>query len=48
MLLDLMTANLLGAWNEKNEADLKIVNQLAKEKYDTWIRKIRQDAPSAS
>ncbi len=40
--LDLVAANLLGAWNEGNEADLKIVNRLAKEEYATWILKIRQ------
>ena len=40
--LDLVAANLLGAWNEGNEADLVIVNRLAKEEYAIWIPKIRQ------
>ena len=39
---DLVAANLLGAWNEGNDADLEIVNQLAKEEYATWIPKIRR------
>lgn len=39
---DLVAANLLGAWNEGNEADLEIVNRLAKEEYATWIPKIRR------
>ena len=39
---DLVAANLLGAWNEGNDADLEIVNRLAKEEYATWIPKIRR------
>ena len=38
----LVAANLLGAWNEGNDADLEIVNRLAKEEYATWIPKIRR------
>ena len=39
---ELVAANLLGAWNEGNDADLEIVNRLAKEEYATWIPKIRR------
>ena len=39
---DLAIANLLGAWNELNEADLQIVRQLANEEdYAKWIPKLR-------
>ncbi len=40
---DLAIANLLGAWNELNEADLEIVCQLANDKdYAKWIPKLRE------
>ena len=40
---DLAIANLLGAWNELNEADLEIVRQLANEEdYAKWIPKLRE------
>ena len=39
---DLAIANLLGAWNEKSEADLEILHQLVKDEYDTWIPRIRE------
>ena len=40
---DLAIANLLGAWNELNEADLQIVRQLANdEDYEKWIPKLRE------
>lgn len=39
---DLAIVNLLGAWNEKSEADLEILHQLVKDEYDTWIPKIRE------
>ncbi len=40
---DLAIANLLGAWNELNEADLEIVCQLANdEDYAKWIPKLRE------
>jgi len=39
---DLAIANLLGAWNEKSEADLGILRQLVKEEYTTWIPRIRE------
>ena len=39
---ELVTANLLGAWNEGNEADLEIVHRLAKKDYAIWIPKIRE------
>ena len=38
---NLVIANLLGAWNEKNAADLEVVRQLANEDFDSWIPKIR-------
>ncbi len=38
----LNVANLLGEWNEKNEADLEIIGQLANEEYREWIPKIRE------
>ena len=40
---ELAIANLLGAWNELNEADLEIVRQLANEEdYAKWIPKLRE------
>ena len=39
---DLVIANLLGAWNEKNAADLEVVCQLANEEFGSWIPKIRE------
>ncbi len=40
---DLAIANLLGAWNELNEADLQIVRQLANdEDYEKWTPKLRE------
>ena len=40
---DLAIANLLGAWNELNEADLQIVCQLTNnEDYAKWIPKLRE------
>ncbi|MFZ3060416.1 MAG: hypothetical protein WA102_11865 [Candidatus Methanoperedens sp.] len=39
---DLVIANLLGIWNEKNAADLEVICQLANEDYATWIPKIRE------
>lgn len=39
---DLVIANLLGAWNEKNAADLEVVGKLANEEYGSWISKIRE------
>ncbi len=40
---ELAIANLLGAWNELNEADLQIVRQLANEEdYAKWIPKLRE------
>ena len=40
---DLAIANLLGVWNELNEADLEIVCQLANgEDYTKWIPKLRE------
>ena len=31
---DLVIANLIGAWNDKKEADIEVVHQLANEEYD--------------
>lgn len=39
---ELTVANLLGEWNEKNEADLEIIGQLTSEEYGEWIPKIRE------
>ncbi|NOR47854.1 MAG: hypothetical protein GQ533_07395, partial [Methanosarcinaceae archaeon] len=39
---DLVIANLLGSWNEKNDADLEVVYQLANEDFGHWIVKIRE------
>ncbi len=40
---ELAIANLLGAWNELNEADLEIVRQLANdEDYEKWTPKLRE------
>ena len=39
---DLAIANLLGAWNEKNAADIGIIRQLANEEFGSWIAKIRE------
>ena len=39
---DLVIANILGAWNEKNPADLEIVRQLANKEFGSWIPKIRE------
>ena len=46
---DLAIANLLGAWNELNEADLQIVCQLANnEDYARWIPKLREMSQQAT
>ena len=39
---DLVIANILGAWNEKNPVDLEIVRQLANREFGSWISKIRE------
>ncbi len=39
---DLVIANLLGTWNEKNAADLEVVRKLANEEFGSWISKIRE------
>ena len=38
----LTVADLLGEWDEQNEADLEVIGQLANEKYGEWIPKIRE------
>jgi hypothetical protein len=38
----LVYANLLGEWDEKNEADIKILRSVIKEDYDVWIGKIKE------
>ncbi len=46
---ELAIANLLGAWNELNEADLQIVCQLAdNEDYARWIPKLREMSQQAT
>ncbi len=39
---DMAVAVQLGAWNEKNEADCRIVETLASKPYLDWIKKIRE------
>ena len=39
---ELAIASLLGSWDEKSDADTTIAGQLAKEKYDSWILRIRE------
>lgn len=34
---DLALLNLLGAWNEKNEADIEVLNHLLNVKYSSWV-----------
>nr|WP_292996337.1 hypothetical protein [Nitrosomonas sp.] len=38
----LVCANLFGAWDENNAADIKILRSVLKEDYDDWIVKIRE------
>lgn len=39
---DLALANLFGAWDEKNKADLALLGQFFGADYDTWIPKVRE------
>lgn len=39
---ELAIANLLGSWNEKTDADLIIVSELAKEEFSAWISRVRE------
>ncbi len=39
---DLVIANLLGAWNGNNAADLEVICQLANEEFRSWISRIRE------
>lgn len=39
---DLALANLVGAWNEKNEADIAVLTKLLGKKYDDWVQKARE------
>jgi hypothetical protein len=39
---DLALANLIGAWNEKKEADTLILEKLTVQSYSTWILKARE------
>ncbi|MHB8075647.1 hypothetical protein [Desulfosporosinus fructosivorans] len=34
--------NLIGAWNEKNEADIDIINRVINEDYPVWVLKARE------
>ena len=38
---ELSIACLIGQWDEKNEGDISIIESLADEGYNTWIKKIR-------
>lgn len=47
---DLAIALLIGSWNENNNADKKIVEEISSESYGEWIKKLRevqtlQDSP---
>ncbi len=39
---DLVFANLLGAWDERHEADLKVIRQLTKGEPSVWIHSMRE------
>jgi hypothetical protein len=39
---DLALANLIGAWNEKKEADTSVLENLTDQSYSTWILKARE------
>ena len=39
---ELAIAELLGAWNEKSDADMAVVEKLSKKAYGEWIEKIRE------
>lgn len=39
---ELVIANIVGAWNEANPADLEIIRKLANEEYNSWISKVRE------
>ena len=39
---EILTATLIGEWNEKYSADKDIISQFAGEDYDSWITKIRE------
>jgi len=39
---ELAVANLIGAWNEQNLADVEVIRQLSNEEFGTWILKIRE------
>lgn len=39
---DLVVANLLGSWNENNEADRDVVRRLANKDFGPWISAIRE------
>jgi hypothetical protein len=39
---DLALANLIGAWNEKKEADISVLEKLTAQSYSTWILKARE------
>lgn len=38
----IMLANLVGMWNEKNEADVEILDKITSEKYSTLVLKFRE------
>ena len=39
---DLVFANLLGSWNENNEADLEVIRQLTNKESIVWLQSIRE------
>ena len=39
---DLALMNLIGAWNEKNDADITILQELVGKEYSSWVLKARE------
>ncbi len=39
---DLAQVNLIGAWNEKNRADIDVLSKIITESYSTWVLKARE------
>ncbi len=39
---DIALVNLIGSWNEKNEADISILSKVTSENYSTWVSKARE------
>jgi hypothetical protein len=39
---DFALVNLIGAWNERNEADISILNKVTTQSYSNWVPKARE------